>query len=379
MFETVTNVYLDNSATTAVCRSAAQAAYDMMTQNYGNPSSLHAKGLEAEKEITKARHSIAKLLCAEKSEIYFTSGGTEANNLAVFGAVNARRRMGNRIVTTAIEHSSVYESCRELERQGYDVVFLKPENGGCVTQEQIFEAVDSKTILISIMLVNNETGAIQPVETARKAAVQKRAPALIHCDAVQAFGKIPVLPRRLNVDLLTVSAHKIHGPKGVGALYVKNGVRITPRTFGGEQENRLRPGTEAAPLIAGFGAAVREIDLNDIEQVRSLRDYCAGQVSTLERTVLHSDERCLPYIINFSVLGIKSETMLHFLASKGIYVSSGSACAKGKKSHVLSALGLSAEESDSALRVSFSKYNTRADVDCLIVAIQQGMNTLVRR
>lgn len=379
MFETVTNVYLDNSATTAVCRSAAQAACDMMTNNYGNPSSLHAKGLEAEKEITKARSSIVKLLGAEKSEIYFTSGGTEANNLAVFGAVNARRRMGNRIVTTAIEHSSVYESCRELERQGYDVVFLKPENGGRVTPEQIYEAVDNKTILISIMLVNNETGAIQPVETARKAAVQKRAPALIHCDAVQAFGKIPVSPRRLNVDLLTVSAHKIYGPKGVGALYVKNGVRITPRTFGGEQENRLRPGTEAAPLIAGFGAAVREIDLNDIEQIRSLRDYCVRQVLSLERTVMHSDEKCLPYIINFSVLGIKSETMLHFLASKGIYVSSGSACAKGKKSHVLSALGISAEESDSALRVSFSKYNTRADVDCLIEAIKQGMNTLVRR
>ena len=379
MFETVTNVYLDNSATTAVCRSAAQAACDMMTNNYGNPSSLHAKGLEAEKEITKARSSIAKLLGAEKSEIYFTSGGTEANNLAVFGAVNARRRMGNRIVTTAIEHSSVYESCRELERQGYDVVFLKPENGGRVTPEQIYEAVDNKTILISIMLVNNETGAIQPVETARKAAVQKRAPALIQCDAVQAFGKIPVSPHRLNVDLLTVSAHKIHGPKGVGALYVKNGVRITPRTFGGEQENRLRPGTEASPLIAGFGAAVREIDLNDIEQIRSLRDYCVRQVLSLERTVMHSDEKCLPYIINFSVLGIKSETMLHFLASKGIYVSSGSACAKGKKSHVLSALGISAEESDSALRVSFSKYNTRADVDCLIEAIKQGMNTLVRR
>lgn len=379
MFETVTNVYLDNSATTAVCRSAAQAACDMMTNNYGNPSSLHAKGLEAEKEITKARSSIANLLGAEKSEIYFTSGGTEANNLAVFGAVNARRRMGNRIVTTAIEHSSVYESCRELERQGYDVVFLKPENGGRVTPEQIYEAVDNKTILISIMLVNNETGAIQPVETARKAAVQKRAPALIHCDAVQAFGKIPVSPHRLNVDLLTVSAHKIHGPKGVGALYVKNGVRITPRTFGGEQENRLRPGTEASPLIAGFGAAVREIDLNDIEQIRSLRDYCVRQVLSLERTVMHSDEKCLPYIINFSVLGIKSETMLHFLASKGIYVSSGSACAKGKKSHVLSALGISAEESDSALRVSFSKYNTRADVDCLIEAIKQGMNTLVRR
>lgn len=379
MFETGTNVYLDNSATTAVCRSAAQAAYDMMTQTYGNPSSLHAKGLEAEKEITKARCSIAKLLCAEKSEIYFTSGGTEANNLAVFGAVDARRRMGNKIVTTAIEHSSVFESCKELERQGYDVVFLKPEKGGCITPEQINAAVDNQTVLISIMLVNNETGAIQPVEAARKAAVQKCAPALIHCDAVQAFGKMPVSPRKLGADLLTVSAHKIHGPKGAGALYVKNGVRITPRTFGGEQENRLRPGTEAAPLIAGFGAAVREVDLNGLEEIRALRDYCAGQVLKLERMVLHSDDRCLPYIINFSVLGIKSETMLHFLASKGIYVSSGSACAKGKKSHVLSALGLNAEESDSALRVSFSKYNTKADVDCLIAAIEEGTRTLVRR
>ena len=379
MFETGTNVYLDNSATTAVCRSAAQAAYDMMTLNYGNPSSLHTKGLEAEKEITKARCSIAKLLCAEKAEIYFTSGGTEANNLAVFGAVDARKRMGNKIVTTAVEHSSVFESCRELERQGYEVVFLKPKNGGRITPEQIFEAVDNKTVLVSIMLVNNETGAIQPVETARKTAVQKCAPALIHCDAVQAFGKIPVSPRKLGIDLLTVSSHKIHGPKGTGALYVKNGVRITPRMFGGEQENRLRPGTEAAPLIAGFGAAVREIDLNTIEEIRALRDYCAEQVIKLEGTVLHSDGSCLPYIVNFSVLGIRSETMLHFLAARGIYISSGSACAKGKKSHVLTALGLSAEESDSALRVSFSKYNTRADVDCLIAAIDEGMRTLARR
>lgn len=379
MFQTGTNVYLDNSATTAVCPAAVEAVNEMLTQKYGNPSSLHSMGLEAEKEITKARACIAQLLGAEKCELYFTSGGTEANNLAVFGAVNARKRMGSRIVTTAIEHSSVYESCKELERQGYEVVFLKPGPGGKITPEQVFEAVDGKTILVSIMLVNNETGAIQPVEAARKAVVQKCAPALIHCDAVQAFGKIQVLPRKLDVDLLTISAHKIHGPKGVGALYVKKGVRILPRIFGGEQENRMRPGTEASPLIAGFGAAAEQVDFSDIAKIRSLRGYCADQVLKLGRTVLHSDESCLPYILNFSALGIRSETMLHFLAAQGIYVSSGSACAKGKKSHVLTALGLSAEESDSALRISFSKYNTKADVDCLTAAVAQGMKTLARR
>lgn len=379
MFFTGTNVYLDNSATTAVCPAAVAAVNEMLTQKYGNPSSLHSLGLEAEKEITAARTHIAGMLGAEKCELFFTSGGTEANNLAVFGAVNARKRMGSKIVTTAIEHSSVYESCLELQRRGYEVVFLKPQRGGCITPEQITEAVDSRTILISIMLVNNETGAVQPVEAARKAAVQKCAPALIHCDAVQAFGKIQVLPRRLDVDLLTISAHKIHGPKGVGALYVKKGARILPRTFGGEQENRLRPGTEASPLIAGFGAAARQIDFSDITKIRALRDYCAQEVLKLGHTVLHSDENCLPYILNFSALGIKSETMLHFLAAKGIYVSSGSACAKGKKSHVLKALGLSNEESDSALRVSFSKYNTKADADCLVSAVAQGMQTLARR
>lgn len=373
-------VYLDNSATTRICSEAVDRMTYIINNVYGNPSSLHSKGFEAEREITRARKAVAALLGADPNEIIFTSGGTEANNLAVFGAVGAKKRVGNKIVTTAVEHSSVFESCKELEKQGFEVVYLKPDKSGNITEEQLAQAVDDKTVLVSVMAVNNETGAIFPTECIGRIIKRNSSPALFHCDAVQAFGKIPVKPTKIGADLITVSSHKIHGPKGSGALFIKKGTYIKPIIYGGEQERKIRPGTEALPLICGFGAAAECITNmpENLRYIRELREYAVNKLTKLSGVVLNSPENALPYIINISVVGIRSETMLHFLESKEIYVSSGSACAKGKKSHVLSAMGLPAEITDSALRISFSKYSTQDDVDALVAATEDGINTLVR-
>lgn len=372
--------YLDNSATTRVCPQAAKKMWEMLTETYGNPSSLHGKGLEAEREITAAREILARQLSCLPEELTFTSGGTEANNLALLGAAAARRRLGNRVVVSAVEHSSVLDTAKELEKQGFEVVYLPTDEHGKVRREAIFSAVTKDTILVSLQLVNNELGAIQPVEALASAVKRAKAPALLHVDAVQAFGKIPVKPHKLGVQLLTVTAHKIHGPKGVGALFLAKGTRILPRTFGGEQEKKLRPGTENAAGICGFGAAVAA--LPDISTtytaMEALRDRCVAGLSRLDRVVLNSAPDALPYIVNFSVVGIRSETMLHFLSAEGIYVSSGSACAKGHKSHVLVAAQLPAERIDSALRVSFCHETTQEDVDRLLVALEKGINSLVR-
>lgn len=368
--------YLDNSATTCVSPGAAAAVMKMLTEVYGNPSSLHTKGLQAEHYMEDARSTVAQSIGASDREIYFTSGGTESNNLAVFGAAQAKKRVGNRIVTSLTEHSSVLQSCQKLERDGWDVVYLPPDDSGSVSAESLKNAIDENTVLVSIMYVNNETGAVQPVDKIARIIKQNNSPALFHCDCVQAYGKIPVKAGAIKADLVTVTAHKIHGPKGVGALYVKNGVRIIPQHYGGEQEHRIRPGTQSVPLICGFGTAVREIDYNSINTVRGLNDYLRQQLKTIDGVQINSTDACLPYILNFSVPGIRSETMLHFLAEKQIYVSSGSACAKGQKSHVLAAMGLTPQAADSAVRVSFCKYNTTDHIDMLIQAVKQAINTL---
>ena len=360
-------IYLDNSATTRVCEKSAEKVLELMTQCYGNPSSLHKKGLEAQREVAHARQAVAVSLSAQPREIIFTSGGTEANNLAVLGGAAAGRRRGKRIVTTAIEHPSVLEPMRQLEKEGFEVVFLTPDADGRVPEEAVLKAVTGDTILISVMAVNNELGSIQPIEVLKKAVKRAGAPALVHVDGVQAYGKLPLRPEKLGIDLLTVSGHKIHGPKGVGALYVSKNARILPRTFGGGQERELRPGTEAAPLIAGLGAAVEELPdwRQAYSRMEKLRDYTLQKLSGLEGVEVNSPVEGLPYLLNFSALGIRSETMLHFLAQRGIYVSSGSACAKGKQSHVLKAAGLPDSRISSAIRVSFSRESTKRDADAL--------------
>ena len=371
--------YLDNSATTRVSETVAAEVTRVMTETYGNPSSLHSLGIRAEEVLESSRSTVSRALGAEPDELYFTSGGTEANNLAILGAVEWLKRRGNKIVTTAVEHSSVDETMRYLESKGFEVVYIKPDESGRISAEQFAEVIDSRTILVSAMLVNNEVGAIYPIEKLRKIIDRAQSPAVLHCDCVQAFCKIPLKVKKMQIDIATVSGHKIHAPKGVGAIYIRKGLHIKPIHFGGEQEKKLRPGTEPLPLIAGFAQAVRDVNIGkNYAYVKDLCDYAREVLEPLG-VVFNSPDDALPYILNLSVEGIRSETMLHFLAQREIYVSSGSACAKGKPSHVLSAMGLSKTQADSAIRVSFSADNTKADIDALRAAIEEGQNTLVKR
>lgn len=375
----MTEHYLDNSATTKVSEKSAQKALFMMTNEYGNPSSLHSKGLKAELELTNAKEIIASSLSVDTDEIYFTSGSTESNNTVIFGVANAKKRQGNKIVTTAIEHSSVIEACKKLEQDGFEVIYLLPDKNGVVPLSAFEEAIDEKTILVAVMAVNNEIGSIQDIERIGKIVKRKNPEAHFHCDAVQAYGKMLLRPKKWNVDTLCVSSHKVHGPKGVGALYIKKGMRIIPLLYGGEQQKKIRPGTECAPLIGAFGAAVEEFDIaNNKEYVRSLRNYLKEKLDGFEDVVINSSENALPYVLNISVLGIRSETMLHHLEQDNVYVSSSSACAKGKKSYVLTALGLSDKLIDSSLRISFSKYSTKEDVDAFLSSLKKGMDSLQR-
>ena len=372
--------YLDNSATTQVCQEAADAAYRMMRENYGNPSSLHKVGIQAETAVEEARGIIADALNVQPKTIYFTSGGTEANNTALFGAAQALRRRGDRVIVSAIEHSSVYESAKRLGELGYDVQFAPVTDQGVIDIDALKALLTDKTILVSIMTVNNETGAVQPIERIAK-LVHKNCPeALFHSDAVQAFGKIPVKPKKWGVDLMSVSAHKIHGAKGCGALYIREGARILPLLYGGEQQKKLRPGTESAPLIAAFATAAGFSDLSlHAEQIKELNRYALDQLQAIDDISINSPCDALPYIINISVAGIRSETMLHHLEESGVYVSSSSACAKGKRSYVLEAMGLPDDRIDSSLRISFSRYNTTQDIDALIEGLQSGIATLQRK
>lgn len=368
-------VYLDNSATTAPCPDAVKAVNLMMTENFGNPSSLHGAGISAMKEIISARESIAKAFSCEKDEIFFTSGATEANNLAIFGAAYANRRRGNRIVTTAIEHESVMQSIDRLEEEGFEVIRLMPDGHGFISEKELEEAINDKTILVSMMYINNEVGSILPVEKIKKAVTRKNAPALIHIDCVQAFGKIPVRPKKLGADLASVTAHKIHGPKGSGALYIRKGVNISPRTFGGEQEKRIRPGTEASPLIAGFGAAVSALpDLKkQSEYISGLNTYARERLGEIDGLVFNSADNASPFILNIYIPSfMRSQTVIQELSAKyGIYVSSGSACAKGKRSHVLTAMHLPDERIDKSIRISFCRSNTKEDIDILADALKE--------
>ena len=368
-------IYLDNSATTMPDKAVADEVYKMLTSNFGNPSSFHKAGLDANMSLKAARESVAKALSAEPDEIYFTSGGTEANNLAILGAVEASKRRGKRIVTTAIEHESVLQTIDELEKQGFEVVRIAPDRQGKISKQQIIEAVNSDTILVSVMYVNNEVGSVMPVEIIKKAVQRADAPALIHVDCVQAFGKIPVKPSKLGADLVTVTAHKIHGPKGVGALYVKKGVRIVPRVYGGEQEKKLRPGTEAIPLIAGFGKACELIPdyAEQAKHIAEINSYARQRLSEIDGVIINSADDASDYIINLYVpVFMTSQTVVQHLSSKyGICISNGSACAKGKRSHVLTAMKLPDKQIERSVRVSFSRNTTLEEIDAFAEAIRE--------
>lgn len=371
--------YLDNSATTMPCEECVNAVTNMLKNKWGNPSSLHRLGIDAMTEIIDARSAVAESLGVKSEEIIFTSGGTEANNLAILGAVKARKRLGNRIVTTAIEHESVLQSVRELEKQGFEVIWLKPDKQGNITKEQLFEAVSKDTILVSMMYINNEVGTVMPVDSIRRAVKRAGSPALIHMDCVQAYGKISINAKKLGVDLITISAHKIHGPKGVGALYVNKEANLTDqnfaRTFGGEQEKRIRPGTESAPLIAGFGAAVHALPAiaEQRAHITQLNAYARQQLAQISNLRFNNNEGASPYIINIYIpTFMRSQTILQELsANYKVYVSNGSACAKGKKSHVLTAMGLNDETIDKSIRISLGRYNTKEDIDRLVSALKE--------
>ncbi|MBQ9414795.1 MAG: cysteine desulfurase [Clostridia bacterium] len=377
--------YLDNSATTAVCPAAADKAFCVMTDVFGNPSSLHTLGVRAEEELTAARRAVASLLglpddAAAERTIVFTSGGTEANNLALLGGADAMRRRGKHIVTTAIEHPSVLEAAKELERQGFSVTFVPPDANGDIAAKAIADACREDTVLVSVMTVNNETGARLPIN-AISTLVRRTCPhALIHTDAVQAAGKLSLKPIVPHVDLISISGHKLHAPKGVGALYIRPGVRLTPRVFGGGQERGMRSGTESVPLIAAVGAAIGQLPSYQAqeERYRALEAQLLDGLKTVDGVTCHLPANKVPYIVNVSVAGLKSETLVHFLAARDIYVSAGSACAKGHESHVLQAMGLPKEAIGSALRISLSSQNTSDDIHTLITALRDAVNTLAR-
>ncbi len=371
--------YLDNAATTPLCDRAREEMIKSMDL-FGNPSSLHKLGIESAKVLDFARKTIADSIKATKQEIYFTSGGTEADNMAVIGGATARARRGNKIVTTAVEHSAVMESMKHLESKGFEVVYLTPDKNGVITEEQFREQIDEKTILVSCMFVNNEIGSVFPVDKIKGIIDRANSPALFHIDAVQAYGKYQINASKLGADLISLSAHKIHGPKGIGALYVKKGVKINQRIFGGEQEGGLRPGTESLTLIAGFCAAAREIrDLKQREEkAREIKGYITEKLTEFSDVKINSGESSCPYLLNLSILGIRSETMLHFLEERGVYVSSGSACAKGAPSHVLKAMGLNPKESDSAIRISLSHESTIEDANALIEGITLAREKIIK-
>ena len=373
--------YLDNSATTCLCSSAKERMVEAINKYYGNPSSLHSVGTAAQRQLDAARAAVAKSLSCEAEEIVFTGSGTLANNAAVFGAAHALRRRGNRIVTTCVEHPSVSECMAQLEKEGFEVIYLKVDKYGRISKSELMQAVNSKTILVSLMYVNNEVGSIMPVETARLAVKKAGAPALIHCDAVQAYGKLPIKPSRLGVDLMSASAHKINGPKGVGFLYVRKGVRLMPYIFGGNQEGKIYSGTQPMPAIMGLHGAVEELpDLTvQLEKTTALRDYLVQEARKINGIVINSGDEALPYIVNLSAVGHPSQTMLNYLSDSGVYVSGGSACSKGHRSKVLTAMGTEPERIDSALRVSLSRFTTREEIDMFLCALENGVNTLRKK
>ncbi|HEY8416207.1 MAG TPA: cysteine desulfurase family protein [Thermaerobacter sp.] len=373
-------VYLDNAATTRVRPEVVAAMVDALQERFANPASVHEAGLEAERLVKAARETIAAVLDVPADDILFTSGGTEANNLALRGVMAAYRRQGTHLVTTAIEHSSVLATARALAQRECELTVVPVDAAGRVDPEAVAAAVRPDTVLVSVMLVNNEIGTIEPIPEIVQAVKRRRPEVLVHVDAVQAFGKIPVRPRAWGVDLLTISAHKIHGPKGTGALYVREGVRLEPQLTGGEQERGLRPGTHNVPGIVGFATAAR-LMLDEqpglSERMQALKLRLVSRVrSEVPGVAVNGPDPAqgAPHIVNLSVPGARGEVLVHALAQRGVYVSTGSACTSRRTapSHVLQALHLPPERLESALRVSLSRETTEDDVERFVAALREA-------
>ena len=364
-------VYLDNSATTKCYECVGDMVRKVMCEDYGNPSSMHRKGVDAENYIRETKEILAKLLKVQEKEIFFTSGGTESDNLALIGCARANKRAGNHLITTSIEHPAILNTMQYLEQEeGFRVTYLPVDETGRIRLADLREALCADTILVSVMYVNNEIGSVQPIEEAVQIVKNFNRNILFHVDAVQGFGKYRIYPKRMGIDLLTISGHKIHGPKGTGALYVNERVKIRPIVFGGEQQKNVRSGTENVPGIAGLGVAAREIYRNLDEnnaRMRELKQRFIEGLSKIEHIKVHglTDERSAPHIVSVGIAGIRSEVLLHTLEERGIYVSSGSACASNHPaiSGVLRGIGTSKEFLDSTLRFSMSEFTTKEEID----------------
>lgn len=364
-------VYLDNSATTRCYTEVGELVYKVMCLDYGNPSSMHRKGVDAEHYIKDAKEILAKILKVNAKEIYFTSGGTESDNLAIIGVARANKRRGNHLITSSIEHPAILNTMRYLEEEeGFRVSYLPVDSMGRIKLEALKEALCDETILVSVMYVNNEVGAVQPIDEAVRIVKEYNPDILFHSDAVQGFGKYKIYPKRQKIDLLTGSGHKIHGPKGTGFLYVSEKVKIKPIVFGGEQQKNVRSGTENVPGIAGLGLAAKMI-YHDLDMktalMRELKEYFIEGIAKIENTTVHgmTDENSAPHIISVGFAGIRSEVLLHTLEDKGIYVSSGSACASNHPaiSGVLKGIGAGKEYLDATIRFSMSEFTTREEID----------------
>jgi len=375
-------IYLDNSATTAVDPNAAQLALQIMCENYGNPSSLHRKGFDAQLAVDKAREQVAAVLNTDPRRIVFTANGTEANNLAICGTALAQRRAKGRMVVNAAEHASVLKAMDWCESEGWQVIRIAPLADGTPDLKAFAAAVDDHTVLVSCMAVNSETGARTDLKALSKAVKAKNPKTLVHCDAVQAFCRIKLNPKLLGVDLLTASGHKINAPKGVGMLYMAQGVRVLPLVHGSGQEGGLHPGTEHVPQIAAFGYAAQTMEKNREKLWQGYTDLQQQLITNLEQmegVCINSPQNAAPYILNLSVPGYRSEILIHYLERLGIYVSSGSACSKGAKSHVLTAMGLDDRRIDSALRVSMGQYTTAEHIQAFVQGLQKAMAEVAKK
>ena len=377
--------YFDNSATTRCYPEVAQIVVKTMTEDFGNPSSMHLKGEEAEKYVREAAQILAKILNVNEKEIIFTSGGTESNNLALFGGADANKRSGNHIITTSVEHAAVGQPAERLEQMGYEVTIVPVDHRGVVQLEALEKALRPDTILVSTMYVNNEVGAVMPVEEIAKLVHEKSPKALYHVDAIQAFGKYRIYPKKAGIDMLSVSSHKIHGPKGVGFLYINEKARIQPQILGGGQQAGMRSGTDNVPGIAGLGVAAKMVYTDfdkKIEHMYQLKERLAEGFLKLPDVRLNGMEirEGAPQILSASFLGVRSEVLLHTLEEKGIYVSAGSACSshKRKAAGTLSAMGMEAAQRESTLRFSFSEENTFEEVDYALEVIGQVLPMLRR-
>ena len=377
--------YLDNSATTCVYQETADLVCDLMVNHYGNPSAMHQKGVEAEQYIRTAQETLAKILKVKEKEIFFTSGGTESDNWALIGTAMANKRTGNHIITSAIEHPAVSAPLAFLEEQGFRITRLPVNKEGLVDVNELEEAITPETILVSIMYVNNEIGAVEPIGEIGRRIKAKNPKTYFHVDAIQAFGKYRIYPKRMGIDMLSVSGHKIHGPKGSGFLYIDEKVKIRPLILGGGQQNGMRSGTDNVPGIAGLGVAAKMMYQNfdeKVEHLYQLKERMAEGLSKIDDVVINGMpvREGAPHILSVSFLGIRSEVLLHSLEDKGIYISAGSACSshKRKPSATLSAMGMSNAQIENTVRISFSEENTFEEVDYCLEVLNEVLPMLKR-